>query len=338
MTTAVALAGDIGGTNARFALAAQRAERIELIDRVTYEVAGSASLADLVRRYLDEHPTPVDAIALGVAAPIVDGRAQPINLPWPVDEQEVRTATGVDHVRLLNDLEANAWGLGELGSDALHPLQPDTLDIGGPRLVVSAGTGLGVAAAIEVAGRTVILPSEGGHCDFGPRDGTEDQLLLYLRERHPEWEHVSAERIVSGRGIVEIWEHLRESGRAQAGADLLAATAQTEQEAGPAITEAALAGSDPSAMLAVETFARAYGAVAGNLALTFFATGGVYLGGGIAPRVIPYLERGGFLEAFHAKGRYDRLLERIGVSIILDDLCALRGAARSALTPKEEHP
>lgn len=337
MNPAVALAGDIGGTNARLALAARRDGRVELIDRVTYEVAGSASLASLVRRYLDAHPTTVGAIALGVAAPIVDGRAQPINLPWPVDEAEIRAASGVPRVRLLNDLEANAWGLAELGADDLHPLQPDTLGIGGPRLVVSAGTGLGVAAAIDVAGRTVVLPSEGGHCDFGPRDEAEDLLLLHLRERHPEWEHVSAERIVSGRGIVAIWEHLRESGRAQAGADLLTATAQAGQEAGPAITEAALAGSDPSAVLAIETFVRAYGAVAGNLALTFFATGGVYLGGGIAPHVIPFLERGGFLEAFHAKGRYDHLLERIGASVILDDLCALRGAARAALTLGDDH-
>lgn len=331
MNGPVALAGDIGGTNARFAQAVAHDGRVELRHRATYEVPGSTSLSALVQRYLDDHPAPIAAAALGVAAPIVQGRAQPINLPWPIDEAEVRSATAIDRVRLLNDLEANAWGIGELGTDALHPLQADTLDVGGPRLVVSAGTGLGVAAVIEVAGRTVVLPSEGGHCDFGPRDEAEDRLLLHLRERHPEWEHVSAERVVSGRGIVAIWEHLRESGRAQAGAELIRATT-AEDAAGPAITAAALDGSDPSAVLTLETFVRAYGAVAGNLALTFFATGGVYLGGGIAPRVIPFLEAGGFLDAFHAKGRYDHLLERIGVAVILDDLCALRGAARAALT------
>lgn len=330
MTGAVVLAGDIGGTNARFAQAAPGPGRVELRHHVTYPVPDSPSLGALVRRYLDEHPDPVAAVALGVAAPIVQGRAQPINLPWPIDEAEVREVAGVERVRLLNDLEANAWGIGELGADALHRLQPDDLGVAGPRLVVSAGTGLGVAAVVEVDGRTIVLPSEGGHCDFGPRDEAEDRLLLHLRDRHPEWEHVSAERVVSGRGIVAIWNHLRESGRARAGADLLAAA--SGDDPGPAITGAALEGSDPSAVLTLEMFTRAYGAVAGNLVLTFFATGGIYLGGGIAPRIIPFLEAGGFLDAFHAKGRYDHLLERIGVSVILDDLCALRGAARAALT------
>ena len=330
MSAPVVLAGDIGGTNARFAQAVAGDGRADLRHRVTYAVEESPSLGALVRRYLEEHPAPVTAVALGVAAPIVQGRAQPINLPWPIDEAEIREATGIERVRLLNDLEANVWGLGELAEDALHPLQANTIGVSGPRLVVSAGTGLGVAAAIEVDGRTVVIPSEGGHCDYGPRDEAEDRLLLHLRERHPEWEHVSAERVVSGRGIVAIWQHLRESGRAQAGADLIAAAAG--DDGGPSITAAALDGSDQSAVLTLEMFSRAYGAVAGNLALTFFATGGVYLGGGIAPRVIPFLEAGGFLDAFHAKGRYDHLLERIGVSVILDDLCALRGAARAALT------
>jgi glucokinase len=336
MTGALVLAGDVGGTNARFALAHDGPDGIVFDVQETYPVPGSDSLATLVQRFLTEHPAPVAHAALGVAAPIVDGRARPINLPWAVDERELGAVNGFTEARLLNDLEANAWGLGELTPDQLHVLQPDGLEGGGPKVVVSAGTGLGVAAVIRAGGRPVVLPSEGGHCDFGPRDTTEDALLLHLRARYPEWGHVSSERVVSGRGIVAIWEFIRESGRAEAGEDLLEAT--RGDDAGPAITAAALAESDPSAVLALETFVRAYGAAAGNLALILFATGGVYLGGGIAPRILPLLEAGSFLDAFHAKGRYDHLLERIGVSVILDDLCALRGAARRALALAEDSP
>ena len=323
------LAGDIGGTHARFARVRPGDGRVELADVQVYDVPGSASLEALIRGYLDDHPGPVAAAAIGIAAPIVGGRANPINLPWAVDEAEVRRAIGSDHGHLLNDLLANAWGIAELDDDGVEEIQPDRIGLGGNRAVCSAGTGLGIAGMVALDGGWRPFASEGGHIDYGPRDADEDALLLWLRARHPEWGHVSAERVVSGPGIHAIWRFVTETGRATATPELVAAMATGDPSA--AISAAALADSDLSAALTLELFCRAYGAQAGNLALVLLSTGGMYIGGGIAPRVLPIIKRGGFLDAFHAKGRYDGMLERMAVRVILDDACALRGAARFAL-------
>ncbi len=330
MTPAAVLAGDIGGTHARFARVTPGDGPVVLDDAQTYDVPGSASLEALIRRYLTDHPGPVAAAAIGIAAPIVGGKANPINLPWAVDEAEVRSAIGGGAGHLLNDLLANAWGIGELGADQVEELQPDRIGLGGNRAVCSAGTGLGIAGMVAIGDTWQPFSSEGGHIDYGPRDADEDALLLWLREHHPEWEHVSAERIVSGPGIHAIWTFLTSTGRATASPELLAAMDAGDPSA--AISQAALADTDKSAVLTLEYFARAYGAQAGNLALVLLSTGGMYIGGGIAPRILPILRRGGFLDAFHAKGRYDGLLEQMAVRVILDDQCALRGAARFALT------
>lgn len=324
------LAGDIGGTHARFARVVPGDGPVVLADEHTYDVPGSASLQALIERYLADHPGAVAGAAIGIAAPIVGGKANPINLPWAVDEAEVRAAIGGGSAHLLNDLLANAWGIGELGPDQFEELQPDRIGLGGNRAVCSAGTGLGIAGMVAIGDTWQPFSSEGGHIDYGPRDADEDALLLWLREHHPEWEHVSAERVVSGPGVLAIWSFLTGTGRATATPELLAAIEHGDPSA--AISQAALADTDKSAVLTLEYFARAYGAQAGNLALVLLSTGGMYIGGGIAPRILPILRRGGFLDAFHAKGRYDGLLERMAVRVILDDQCALRGAGRFALT------
>jgi len=326
----VVLAGDIGGTRARFARTTPRTGPVVLTDVEVYDVPGSQSLEALIRRYLDAHPGSVTGAAIGVAAPIVGGRANPINLPWPVAEQEVQAAIGHRGGCLVNDLLANAWGIGELGDEDVEEIQPDRLGLGGNRAVCSAGTGLGIAGMVAEGDRWKPFASEGGHIDYGPRDDDEDALLRWLRSAHPEWGHVSAERVVSGPGIHAIWQFLTETGRCSATAELIGAVERGDP--GAAISKAAIAGEDDSATAALEFFARAYGAEAGNLALVLLATGGMYIGGGIAPRILPILRRGGFLEAFQAKGRYDGMLEQIAVRIILDEHCALRGAARFALT------
>ena len=323
------LAGDIGGTHARFARVRPGDGRVELDEVQVYDVPGAASLEALIRGYLADHPGDVAAAAIGIAAPIVGGKANPINLPWAVDEDEVRAAIGSPHGHLLNDLLANAYGIGELADDGVDEIQPDRIGLGGNRAVCSAGTGLGIAGMVALDGGWRPFASEGGHIDYGPRDTDEDALLLWLRERHPEWGHVSAERVVSGPGIHAIWQFVTQTGRATATPELLAAMAAGDPSA--AISDAALADADVSAALTLELFCRAYGAQAGNLALVLLSTGGMYIGGGIAPRVLPIIKRGGFLDAFHAKGRYDGLLERMAVRVILDDACALRGAARFAL-------
>lgn len=295
-----------------------------------YDVPGSASLEALITQYLADYPGDVAVAAIGIAAPVVGGRANPINLPWAVSEDEVCSAIGHASGYLLNDLLANAWGISELGPNQFEELQPDQIGLGGNRAVCSAGTGLGIAGMVAIDDRWQPFASEGGHIDYGPRGAQEDALLLYLREHHPDWEHVSAERVVSGPGIVQIWEFVTQTGRAQAGVELT--TAMATGNPGVAISQAAVAGSDASANLAMEIFVHAYGAQAGNLALVLLSTGGMYIGGGIAPQILPILRRGGFLEAFQAKGRYDGLLEKMAVRVILDELCALRGSARFALT------
>ena len=330
MSEPAVLAGDIGGTHARFARVRPGDGPVVLEDARTYDVPGSASLEALVRAYLADRPGAVAGAAIGIAAPIVGGRARPINLPWPVDEAEVRSAIGSDDAHLLNDLLANAWGIGELGADGVEELQADRIGLGGNRAVCSAGTGLGIGGMVAIGDGWHPFASEGGHIDYGPRDPDEDALLLWLREQHPEWGHVSAERVVSGPGVHAIWRFITSTGRATATAELLAAVERDDPSA--AISAAALADADLSAVLALELFCRAYGATAGNLALLMLSTGGMYIGGGIAPRILPILRRGGFLDAFHAKGRYDGMLERMAVRVILDDQCALRGAGRYALT------
>jgi len=331
--TATVLAGDIGGTHARFARVHSGPGRVVLGETQTYDVAGSPSLEALVVRYLADHPGEVAAAAIGIAAPIVGGRANPINLPWAVDESELRSAIGSDHGHLINDLLANAWGIAELDPAHVEELQPDRIGLGGNRAVCSAGTGLGIAGLVPAGDGWQPFSSEGGHIDYGPRDHDEDALLLWLREEHPEWEHVSAERVVSGPGIHAIWRFVIATGRATATPELLAAIDSGDPSA--AISRAALADTDLSAVMTLELFTRAYGAQAGNLALVLLSTGGMYIGGGIAPRILPLLRRGGFLDAFHAKGRYDGLLEQMAVRVILDDQCALRGAARFALNHLE---
>jgi glucokinase len=333
MTQTTVLAGDIGGTHARFARVVPGPGAVVLEQQQTYDVPGSASLEALVRRYLTDHPGPVAAAAIGIAAPIVGGKANPINLPWAVDEAEVQAAIGNQRGHLLNDLLANAWGIGELGPDQIEELQPDRIGLGGNRAVCSAGTGLGIAGMVAIGDSWHPFSSEGGHIDYGPRDADEGALLIWLRAHRPEWEHVSAERVVSGPGIHAIWTFLTATGRATATPDLLAAMEAGDPSA--AISRAALADTDKSAVLTLEYFARAYGAQAGNLALVLLSTGGMYIGGGIAPRILPILRRGGFLDAFQAKGRYDGLLEKMAVRVILDDQCALRGAARFALNHLE---
>ncbi len=334
MSPRVVLAGDIGGTHARFACVREQAGTVVLEHEETYDVAGSASLEALVARYISEFPAAFTVAALGIAAPIIGGRANPINLPWPVDEDEVRSAIGHDEGHLLNDLLANAWGISELGPTQFEELQPDRIGLGGNRAVCSAGTGLGIAGMVAVGDHWQPFASEGGHIDFGPRNEEEDDLLVHLRAAHPEWDHVSAERVVSGPGLHAIWHFVTSTGVAIAGRDLEAAIAQGNASA--AISHAALDQSDASAIKTLDVFARIYGAQAGNLALVLLSTGGMYIGGGIAPRILPILRQGGFLDAFSAKGRYDGLLEQMAVRVILDDQCALRGAARFALTRLKE--
>jgi glucokinase len=320
------LAGDIGGTNTRLAHAApDAAGRLRLMDAAAYPSRDHAGLEAIVLQYRREHPGPIEAASFGVAGPVREGVVRTTNLPWIIESGRVASLLGLPAVGLLNDLEANAWGLAELGPEDLLILGPGAPGASGNSAIIAAGTGLGEAGLFWDGRRHQPFATEGGHADFAPRDETEDGLLLWLRER---FGRVSWERVVSGPGLVNIYTYLREQGRHPDDAELPEAMRRGDPAA--AISRAATGGQSPLAAAALDLFVSAYGAEAGNLALVTMATGGLYVGGGIAPRIAKQLAGGRFMERFTDKGRMRPLMESIPVRVVLNDQTALLGAARHA--------
>lgn len=327
MPAATILAGDVGGTTTRLALfAPQSAVPVGLTRFASEEHAG---LEEMAAAFLAAHPTPVSAAAFGVAGPVVQGRTETVNLAWPVDAASLAAALGLPRVWLLNDLEANAWGIGALAPGDVSTLQAGAPGAAGNRAVISAGTGLGQAGIYRDERGDHVFATEGGHADFAPANETQAALLAFLRA---ELGHVSWERVCSGMGLVNIERFLRARRDGPEPAWLVEA-ARDGGDAAAAIAGAAMRGEDPVAGEALDLLVDLYGAQAGNLALTLMATGGVYVGGGIAPKILPRLQDGRFLRAFTDKGRFARLLARVPVHVVLNDLTALVGAARRAATP-----
>jgi glucokinase len=320
------LAGDIGGTNTRLARAApDAAGRLRLQDAASYASREHAGLEDIVRRFRREHPGPIAAASFGIAGPVRGGVVRTTNLPWVVESSRVAALLGLPAVGLLNDLEANAWGLEALGPEDLLILAPGSPGASGNSAIIAAGTGLGEAGLYWDGRRHHPFATEGGHADFAPRDETEDGLLRWLRAR---FGRVSWERVVSGPGLVSIYTYLREQGRHPEDAGL--AEAMRTGDPAAAISLAATGGRSPLASAALDLFVSAYGAEAGNLALVTMATAGIYVGGGIAPRIAAHLTDGRFMTRFTDKGRMRPLLESIPVRVVLNDRTALLGAARHA--------
>jgi glucokinase len=307
----VILAGDIGGTNTRLALFGSGLETPTAIEM--YRSRDHAGLEVMVQDFLSHHPGEVTSATFAVAGPVRGGRAEMTNLAWPVEAARISEAVGIPHVSLLNDLHANARGIEALGPDDFATVNDGEPGATGNAAVVSAGTGLGQAGLYWDGERHHAFAAEGGHTDFAPRNKVEDDLRRFLAADYP---HVSYERVCSGIGLVNIYRFF-------AGADAPALD-------GVEITRRALAGSDPVCVLALDLMVSIYGAQAGNVALTLMATGGVYLGGGIAPVILAKLREGGFMEAFKDKGRLAELLERIPVRVILNEQTALLGAALDA--------
>ncbi|HEY3764641.1 MAG TPA: glucokinase [Gaiellales bacterium] len=302
------IAGDIGGTHTRVALFEAGSTDPAAIE--VYSSRDHDGLEPMLQAFLAAHPAKVERAAFGVAGPVHDGYVQTTNLAWPVDGAGVARVLGLERVGLVNDLVANAWGIAELGPGDVATLNEGDPDVGGNAAVISAGTGLGEAGLFWDGARHHVFASEGGHVDFAPRSDVEVALRAHLAAIHP---HVSYERVCSGMGLVAIHEFL--SGRT---ADALS------------ISRSALAGDDDTCVRALEVMVGIYGAEAGNLALKLLATGGVYVGGGIAPQILPRLQDGSFMRAFTAKGRFADLLARIPIYVILNDRTALLGAARFA--------
>lgn len=302
------LAGDIGGTSTRLALFDDDAREQLALD--LYNSRQHSGLANMAVHFLHRHGADVAAASFAVAGPVVANRAALTNLPWPVDGARLAGALRLPRVSLLNDLEANARGIETLGDDDFAVLNEGDLAAGGNAAVISAGTGLGQAGLYWDGGRHHPFATEGGHADFAALDDVQAELRRVLAA---DFGRVSYERVCSGMGLANIYRFLTGAERDPA-----------------AISGDALEGTDEAAVKALDLMVDIYGAQAGNLALTMMATGGIYLGGGIAPKILPKLEDGAFMRAFVDKGRLSPLLERIPVRVILNDKTALLGAALAA--------
>jgi glucokinase len=303
------LVGDTGGTNTRLALV--DADPRSPVALEIYPSRAHSSLEEMVDAFLEAHPASPAAAAFGVAGPVRQGRVQVTNLAWPVDGAGLARRLGLDRVLLLNDLEANAWGLAALGPDDFHVLNEGRSAAAGNAAVCSVGTGLGEAGLYWDGERHHPFACEGGHTDFAPIGDLQQGLRDLLAA---QYDHVSYERVCSGIGLVNIYRYLAGN------CELTAAE----------ISTLALSGEDATSATALDVMVDIYGAEAGNVALKLMATGGVYLGGGIPPRILPKLEDGRFLRAFTSKGRFAELLADIPVRVVLNDCTALIGAALAA--------
>jgi len=288
----------------------------------TFSSRAHKSLNEIVDAFLREHQLPVERACFGVAGPVRAGTSKTSNLPWVVDASELAALFGIDSVGLINDVEANAYGLAGLKSKDFVLLNEGAPDAEGNAAIISAGTGLGEAGLHFEGTRRRPFASEGGHADFAPRDELQIELLRYLLE---QFGHVSYERVLSGPGLLNIYKFLRYTGRGEEPAWLADELARHDPAA--VITQVALTGKSDLCGQALDLFVSIYGAEAGNLALKVKATGGVFLGGGIAPKIIVKLKSASFMQAFAAKGRMQPLLEAIPVRVIMNDSAALVGAA-----------
>ncbi len=320
------LAGDIGGTKTNLALYEQSEAGLELQIQWQFASREFDTLIDVIAAFENEVGSgTVEAACFGIAGPVIEGRCRTTNLPWDVTEAALAAHLGGARVRLLNDLEATAYGMLYLEADALKELNPTARQIRANRAVIAAGTGLGEAMLYWDGSRYHPSGSEGGHCDFAPQSPQQDELLRWLRHRHPL--HVSIERILSGPGIATLYDFLFESGFASQPPYMLQLAQGSDRSA--AISRCALEDHDPLCRETLRLFAEIYGAEAGNLALKTMALGGVYIGGGIAPKIAPFVEAH-FLEAFVSKGRFEEMLRAVPIRLSLDDKTALLGAARFA--------
>ena len=319
------LAGDIGGTKTVIGLFEDTGGHLKAVREETFPSQSHGSLQEILERFLDSASRPpLRTACFGVAGPVVEGRSKITNLPWELDERTLASALQVPRAKLLNDLEAAAFGMLYLDPIDLRLLQPG-LTREGNIAVIAAGTGLGEAILYWDGERHHPLASEGGHSDFAPQSGIEVELLIYLRR---EFGHVSYERVLSGPGLLNIYNFLRESGFALEPEWLRSQIAQGDP--GAMVAQLGLAREHPLCTRALDLFTSVYGAEAGNLALKALTVGGVYVGGGIAPKILAKLQDGTFAHAFNDKGRFAELMRSIEVKVALNPRAPLIGAANYA--------
>jgi glucokinase len=329
MDKTLVLAGDVGGTKTNMGLFFKEKERMVSTVIETFSSANSPDLEHIIRQFLEIYPVSVTRACFGVAGPVMNGMSKTTNLPWNVSEDRIKKQFQFHHVKLVNDLTATAMAIPLLKKDEFFPMNQVDSKKDQNLALIAPGTGLGKAMLVHQNGRYVPVPSEGGHADFAPNNELEMKLWRYL---HRHYGHVSIERVVSGSGLVNIYHWLKDSNRIAEPEWL----SQKLKENDPAkvITDVALAGKDPGCVKALNMFVSIFGAVAGNLALTGVTSGGVYLGGGIPPKILSKLKEGIFMKAFLNKGRFKAFLEQIPVKVILNDKAALIGAAYCAIQLK----
>ena len=306
------LIGDIGGTKTHLALVEENGK---MAKDYKFPSKDYPHLLAIIEEFLQSSKDTIDKACFGIAGPVKNGRCQATNLPWVVDTKELSKSLNIPFVHLMNDLEANAWGINVLKDDQLCILNKGSEE-GGNRCLISAGTGLGEAGIYYDGKGHLPFATEGGHTDFGPRNDIEIQLLQYLIQKYG---HVSSERILSGPGLANVYCFLIEVKKEKKSFDY------KEDELPKLVSEKGLSGECQTCKLALDLFVSLYGAAAGNLALKFLALGGVYVGGGIAPKILPRLKEGGFMESFIDKGRFSELLKSIPVRVILEENTALIG-------------
>ena len=319
------LAGDIGGTNARLAYFQPQNGNLRLVSERVFPSREHDEFGEIVGKFLHDSGAHPDAACFGIAGPVRNGRVETSNLPWVIEQARLADQFHLPATLLINDLEAIAWGIGALGAGDLVALNHVGGSASGNQAVVAPGTGLGEAGLFWDGNRHHVYACEGGHTDFAPQSELQIELLKYLAAR---FGHVSYERILSGPGLVNAYEFLRDWQHQKESGEMAEAMKKGDQAA--TISRAALDGSDALASAALDLFIAVYGAEASNLALKAMATGGLFLAGGISPKILPKLKEPAFMHAFLAKGRMKALVEAMPVQVVINEKVGLLGAARCA--------
>jgi glucokinase len=324
------LAGEIGATRTRLAAFDTEGNNLQQVAEKTYASQTHSGLPDIIADFILTEGIPVHSACFGVAGPVKKGRSKISNLPWTIDARDLGRQLKLETVGLLNDLEAYAYGVDALGERDFVTLNEGSEDSEGNRAVISARTGLGMAGLYWDGFRHHPFACEGGHADFAPRNALEMELLAYLQKKHGR---ISCERILSGPGIKNIYDFLRDSGKAEEPQWLKDQMAAAPDP--PAlISQLALEGKAAICDQALSIFVSVYGAETGNCALNFLSTGGIFLGGSIAAKIVPKMRAPIFMQSFLDKGRMSTLLQEMPVKIVLNDDAGIMGSARYTLVAK----
>jgi glucokinase len=336
------LAGDIGGTKTILRLVEESPEPSwHTLYEALYSSRDFPDLVPIVQQFLSAAgqqrgtiPRPEKA-CFAIAGPVVNDTCVLTNLAWVLDARRLEKELDIANIRLINDFAAVGYGILGLEAKDLYTLQEVTPQLNAPIAIIGAGTGLGEGFLIQQAGSYQVFASEGGHADFAPRNELEFQLLQYLRDKY-DIQRISVERVVSGQGIVALYQFLRDRQVAQESPEIgqiirtwERETGRTEKSVDPAaaIAQAALEKRDDLCEQTLQMFVEAYGAEAGNLSVKLLPYGGLYVAGGIAAKILPLIQEGSFLRSFGQKGRVSPLLERVPVHVILNPQVGLMGAA-----------